>query len=239
MKKESCKTLAIVSLFAIAMGFLEAVVVIYLRKIYYPLGFSFPLKGFIEPNILGIEWVREFFTIVMLVSVACLAGKKFYSKFAYFLLAFSIWDIFYYVFLKLTLNWPPSFLTWDLLFLIPWIWIAPVLAPIICTILIIMFSLLIINCEDKGIKVKLALKEWALLIAGLLIILYTWLIDYGRIIFSNSSFAKDFFTLAQNQDFMNLVSSYIPISYNWTLFAIGVALAFIGVILFYLRTSRR
>jgi len=239
MKKESLNKLLIVSAFAIAMGFLEAVIVIYLRKIYYPSGFSFPLVGFIQPNILGIEWVREFFTIVMLITVALLAAKKFYTRFAYFLFAFAIWDIFYYVFLKLTLNWPPSFLTWDLLYLIPLPWAAPVLAPIICTVLIIVFSLLIINYEDKGIKVKIAAKEWLLLIAGFILVLYTWLIDYSKIIFGNSGFAKDFFTLAQNQDFINVISSYMPAYYRWTLFAIGIILASAGIILFYLRNSKK
>ena len=50
MQKESLKKIGIVAIFAIAMGFLEAVIVIYLRKIYYPLGFNFPLKGFISRN---------------------------------------------------------------------------------------------------------------------------------------------------------------------------------------------
>jgi len=239
MKKESINKLLVVAIFAIAMGFLEAVVVIYLRRIYYPAGFSFPLKGFIESNILGIEWIREFFTIVMLACIGLLAGKKFYSKFAYFLFAFSIWDIFYYVFLKLTLNWPPSFLTWDLLLLLPWNWVGPVITPLICTILLITLALLIIHYEDKGIKVKFTLKEWTLLIAGLLLVLYTWLIDYGRLIFGNSGFAKQFFTLVQNQDFINAISSYMPAYYRWTLFAIGIILASAGVILFYLRNSKK
>ena len=54
MKKETEKTIWIVTIYAIAMGFLEAAVVIYLRKLYYPNGFDFPLKGFIEPSILSI-----------------------------------------------------------------------------------------------------------------------------------------------------------------------------------------
>src|SRR3989344_1428755 len=137
MKKESVNKLSIVTLYAVAMGFLEAAVVIYLRELFYPNGFNFPLKGFIDPSILSIEWMREFATIIMLLTVGFLAGEKAYKKFAYFIYAFAVWDIFYYVFLKLTLNWPDSFLTWDLLFLIPWPWISPVLAPLLCTILII------------------------------------------------------------------------------------------------------
>src|SRR3989344_2117688 len=116
MNKETYKRLAVVTIFALAMAFLESVIVVYLRKMYYPSGFNFPLSTLMESNILTIEWVREFFIIVMLISVAFLAGKKFIDRLAYFFYAFAIWDIFYYIWLKVILSWPPSFLTWDLLF---------------------------------------------------------------------------------------------------------------------------
>src|SRR3989344_5174775 len=193
MKKESWSKLGLVTLYSIAMGFLEAVVVIYLRKIYYSNGFNFPLKGFIEPQILSMEWIREFATIVMLLTVRILSGKKLYEKFAYFIYAFAIWDIFYYLFLKIYLNWPSSILTWDLLFLIPWPWVGPVLAPLICTIIMITTAFVIIHFIDKGIKVKLSLLEWALVILGIIIVLFTWLYDYGKLIVSGG-FSKEFFT---------------------------------------------
>ena len=37
--------------------------------------------GFIEPQILSMEWIREFATIVMLLTVGILSGKKLYEKF--------------------------------------------------------------------------------------------------------------------------------------------------------------
>jgi hypothetical protein len=43
---------------------------------------------------------------------------------------FGIWDLFYYVWLKVCLGWPSSLLTWDVLFLIPVPWVGPVLAPV-------------------------------------------------------------------------------------------------------------
>ena len=141
MKKESVNKILIITIFAIAMGFLEAAVVIYLRELFYPNGFDFPLRGFLNPSILGVEWIREFATVVMLAAIAVLAGKKFYERFAYFLYAFAIWDIFYYISLKATLDWPSSFLTWDLLFLIPWPWIGPVLTPVLWSILFIILSI--------------------------------------------------------------------------------------------------
>lgn len=238
MKKESISKLWIVSIFAVAMAFLETAVVVYIRKIYYPDGFNFPLNGFVDSSILGIEWVREFATIVMLAAIGILAARKFYGRIAYFLYAFAIWDIFYYVFLKLTIAWPPSFLTWDLLFLIPWAWAGPVITPIIWSIMFIILAFMIINFEDKGKKIKFSSAEWALFILGAMIVLYTWLIDYGKLIFS-SGFAGSFLTLSQNAQFAQLVSSYIPASYNWPLFVIGTLLAVLGIILFCLRTSRQ
>ena len=81
MKKESKGKLLLVTFFAIAFGFVEATVVIYLRKIFYGVGgFNFPLKGFVDPAIFGIEFIREFATIVMLITVAMLAGKNLYEN---------------------------------------------------------------------------------------------------------------------------------------------------------------
>jgi len=220
MKKESRNTLIAVTIFAIAMGFLETVVVIYLRKLYYPNGFSFPLKGFISTEIIGIEWLREIATIIMLLAVGYLAGKKFYEKFAYFIYAFAIWDIFYYGFLKITLAWPQSLTTWDILFLIPWAWAGPVITPILSSLLLITMALLIIHFNDKGKKVKISCKEWTFLIIGLALVLYTWLYDYGKVIFNNLD-----------------IAAYVPASYKWVIFLLGIIATSAGIISFYLRNK--
>ena len=73
------------------MGFLETSVVVYLRELYYPKGFTFPLV--IIPNkIAVVEFWREIATIVMLVGAGIIAGKTRLSRFAYFIIAFAIWD---------------------------------------------------------------------------------------------------------------------------------------------------
>src|SRR5580700_10847047 len=114
--------------FSIAMGFLEAAVVIYLRKMYYPNGFHFPLTV-VEPDIGLTEFLREAATVIMLLAIGILTGKNTSQKFGIFLFCFAIWDIFYYVFLKMLIGWPASLLDWDILFLIPVPWVGPVLAP--------------------------------------------------------------------------------------------------------------
>jgi hypothetical protein len=87
-----------VAVFAIAMGCLEAIVVVYLRELFYPQGFDFPLHD-MPPHLILIELSREVATLVMLLMVGHLAGNTALQRFAFFAIGFAVWDIFYYVFL--------------------------------------------------------------------------------------------------------------------------------------------
>jgi len=120
----------LVCLFAAAMGILEAIVVVYLRRIYYPDGFAFPLVP-MDPPILRAEVIREAMTLIMLACVAWIAAERPWSRPMAFLVAFGVWDIAYYAGLKAFLGWPESPLAPDILFLIPKIWVGPVLAPVL------------------------------------------------------------------------------------------------------------
>lgn len=155
-----------IAIFAIAFAFVEAAVVVYLRHL---LGVNFtppqvgrseilfltPGIAFLEPQtavkiisntaILNVERVREAATLVMLASVAALAGKLFWERVAYFFLAFGIWDIFYYIFLRLTIGWPKNFSDLDIFFLLPTPWIGPVYVPLAISSLLIIGSLLYIR----------------------------------------------------------------------------------------------
>src|SRR6185369_2332457 len=125
--KANRKTLLVVIGFSIAMAALESAVVVYLRALYYPDGFNVAMK-LIDQKILLIEIAREAATVVMLLGVGWLAGNNLKDRFAYFLLSFAVWDIFYYLWLKVFIDWPSSLLEWDILFLIPFTWLGPVLA---------------------------------------------------------------------------------------------------------------
>ena len=94
------RQIIIITAFAIAMGLLESAVVIYLRHLFYPGGFEFPLSP-IPVNIAVTEVLREAATLVMLVSIGMLAGRSFSTGFAWFIYSFAVWDIFFYVFLRL------------------------------------------------------------------------------------------------------------------------------------------
>src|SRR4030095_11740564 len=106
------------AIFAVAMAYVEASVVVYLRELYYPGGFSFPIV-IIPDRLALIEVGREAATIVMLSGVALLAGAGAWQRFLFFCVVFGVWDIFYYIWLLVFIGWPSSALTWDILFLIP------------------------------------------------------------------------------------------------------------------------
>ena len=219
---------ASLTVFALAMAFAEAAVVVYLRKIYYPQGFCFPLAP-VSAGIISVEILRETATIFMIAFVAYIAGNKFYIRLAYFLFVFGLWDIFYYIFLKALLGWPSSFLTWDILFLIPVAWLAPVLPPIICSLTMILMSMLILRAERSP---RLNFREWALVISGAAAIFITFIFDVSGIVISGG-FLRSYFSLPANEDFISAISSFVPSSYNWSLFAAGEALILAGLFLFY------
>ncbi len=160
------------------MAFAESAVVVYLRAIFYPEGFSFPLKAMADYKIL-VEVLREIATICMLTAVAYLAGRRFWERFAYFMFSFGVWDIFYYVWLKVLLDWPSSLLQWDVLFLIPLPWIGPVIAPASIAALMIVFSMLIIYSFEKGHDFKPAALSFVLALTGIFIVLYSFMYDLG------------------------------------------------------------
>ncbi|HWP83419.1 MAG TPA: hypothetical protein VNN76_12290 [Bacteroidota bacterium] len=165
-----------VSLFAITFAFVEASVVVYLRSLYYPEGFSFPLK-IIPPHHLSVELARELSTIIMLVAVGILAGTTRWQKFAYFMVAFGVWDIFYYVWLKTTLDWPSSVSDWDVLFLIPIPWIGPVIAPLAISLLLIGAGVMILRIESAGVAFRPPPIAWVFSLIGTVICLYTFMQD--------------------------------------------------------------
>lgn len=225
MKKETIKILIWVILFSIAMGFMETAVVVYLRELYYPNGFGFPLS--LIPNKIAVtEFCREAATIIMLVGIGYVAGKSKLTRFAYFLIAFAIWDIFYYVFLYVLLGWPQSLFTWDILFLIPVPWVGPVLAPCIVSLQMIFFGILIIHYKEKFPKIKITPSQWLLLLGGVLIIIISFTTDYIDQITKASETGWHIFSKSQ---LFEELKTYVPQTYNWWVFILGDALCALGV----------
>lgn len=175
---KNLRNILLVTLFAFAFALVESSVVVYLRQIFYPGGFAFPLKPGISSHIV-IEIAREFATIVMLVSVAMIAGSSKWQRFSYFLIGFGVWDIFYYVWLKLMLDWPASIFDWDILFLIPIPWIGPVLAPVMVSIAMIAGGLLILRKEEQSGVFRSSWKAIVPALIGSAAILWSFLLDFN------------------------------------------------------------
>jgi len=140
--------------FAAAFGFVEAVVVAYLRAATGLLpGYQGTLSEVMRrssefyqqskainqfpQSLLTLEVLREGATIVMLLSVAFLTAAKTSSRAAIFLWTFAIWDITYYAALWATVRWPLSLRDVDVLFLIPRPWISAVWFPLLVSALAI------------------------------------------------------------------------------------------------------
>jgi hypothetical protein len=126
------KQLLIAALFGIAFGFVEAAVVVYLRA---AIGLSPgpPTKALssFPQGLLKIECFREAATMIMLGSIAQITGRNICERIAAFLWTFAFWDIFYYVWLRVTIGWPAHLNDTDILFLIPVPWIAQVWFPLL------------------------------------------------------------------------------------------------------------
>jgi len=224
------RILTVFILFAIAMAFLEGAVVSYLRALYYPEGFAFPLK-MMPPSIALTELLREAATLIMLVTVALLAGKTRMERLAFFLLGFGVWDIFYYVFLKVILGWPASLVTWDILFLLPTPWVGPVMAPVINSLTMIVLAFYIIHFTHQGRKATFSGYEWILLIVGSMVILAAFTEEYIR--FMSGAFRfTDFFSSSRQTAIMRYTSTFVPRHFKWYLFLGGVIVQLAAVVLY-------
>jgi hypothetical protein len=162
----AAKQLLFGAVFAVAFGFLEAAVVVYLRAatgLLPATGGRLPdivaasgalyqqaqLLNGLPKNLLRIEVMRETATLVMLVSVALLAGVRARARCAMFFWTFAIWDLFYYVGLWALVRWPGSLRDIDVLFLIPVPWLAPVWFPVVVSGLMIAAVLLAKRSRGK------------------------------------------------------------------------------------------
>jgi hypothetical protein len=197
--------------FALAMGYLEATVVVYLRDLFYPEGFAFPIKT-IDLHHAAIELAREAATIVMLLVVAFLAEATRRGRLACFMLLFGIWDLAYYLFLWITIGWPASLLTWDLLFLIPVIWTGPVLAPVLVSVLLVTTGVLYYAHRGASETVEISGIEWLVTVGAAVVIFIAFSLNHAPV------YRGD-----------------LPARFPWEILAIGLAMG--GIVL--TRVARR
>jgi hypothetical protein len=207
------------TIFTVAMAYVESAVVVYLRAIYYPQGFAFPLV-LMPSDMVAIEIGREAATLVMLLGVAVLAGVDRWDRILMFCIAFGVWDIAYYVWLWVFLRWPPSLLTWDVLFLIPVPWVGPVVAPVIVSVVMIVGSLVLLRSRADGPTggepMGFSRSLQVLVLAGGVFVLASFMLD-----------------------FQVVVRQMEPAPFRWGLFGTGVGLAVVAVVAVVLALRRK
>ena len=158
----SVGTLVVCASFGAAFGFVEAAVVVYLRaavgllpghggsladvaRLSSEMYQKSQIHGDLPEGLVTVEMFREAATMVMLLSIAFLGATFWRERSAIFLWSFAIWDICYYLGLYLTVGWPPSWFTADVLFLIPVPWLAQVWFPILVSALTMLAIVLVIK----------------------------------------------------------------------------------------------
>jgi hypothetical protein len=195
------------AIFVVAFAYVESAVVVYLREIYYPGGFSFPVE-LIPDWLAAVEVGREAATILILLAAGTLMGSDGWERFLYFCIAFGGWDILYYFWLLVFLGWPPSLLTLDILFLIPVPWVAPVLAPLLIALSMMGGSIYLLRLKARGAALSFPGWLWGVAVGGGLLVLLSFTLDYNAV-----------------------MEGRMPDPYPWWLFGAGLASAWAAFIL--------
>jgi hypothetical protein len=198
----------VVVAFALAMAWVESASVYYLRA----------LVGRIEPyqsnplplaGTFGqVELVREAATLVMLLTIGIVAGTTWQQRFGYTAIAFGVWDILYYAFLRIMTAWPRSMLDWDILFLIPLPWWGPVLAPVSIAALMIVWGTCVTQLPESRSVTSVTRLSWAVTMAGVALALYVFMADAVH-------------TIDQG---IEATRQVLPTRFNWTAFCVALAL---------------
>ncbi len=207
-------TAVCLALFAIAMALVEAVMVMHLRTIYYPGDPTamFPLK-LVSHRDLAIELARELATVVMIACVAALAARGALRRFAAYVLVFGLWDIFYYLWLWVMLDWPRAWLEWDVLFLIPWPWLGPWICPALIAALFTAWGALIVLATSEEARPRFTRVGLVTFLAGTALGLAAFLMPAAPL-------------LAGGEE---AFEGYVPGEFRWPVYWIGLVLMTAGL----------
>ena len=219
------RVLVALVLFGVAFGYVEAAVVVYLRVHYDPIrrdafgeqpaGELFPMlrlerleeAGTQYTHMLWTELGRELATLVTLAAAGLAIASNSRQWLAGFMIAFGVWDVSYYVFLKLLIDWPASIWTWDILFLLPVPWVGPVIAPVLVAVSMIAAGSAILRRESREQPIRFRGFHWLTIgVGGLIVILaFCW-------------------------DFRNVSIGGLPNPFHWPLFALGELVGLAGFV---------
>jgi len=199
--------------YALAMALVEAAIVIHLRHLYYPADprTLFPLSP-LSPDDLTLELVRELATVVMILAVAALAERNFPRRFAAFVFVFGLWDIGYYAWLKVFLDWPQHWLEWDVLYLFPWPWFGPWICAALIAALFTLWGGWTLAAGEMTLRVRAA--NGALFVLGTLLALSAFLLPAWPLLGGGTEAFR----------------GYVPERFTWELYGAGLALMTVGLL---------
>jgi hypothetical protein len=210
MKTEKASRLTwwTVAVFAIAMAWVESAVVFYIRtmvdRIEPHQPEPLPLIGTLGP----VELARELATLIMHFTIGMLAGRTWRARIGYMAVSFGIWDVFYYVFLKIMCGWPGSLFDWDILFLLPLPWWGPVLSPVLIALLMIFWGTLVSQFEPLPLPASFEWRAWGLNFIGIALALYAFMADAIRVADQG----------------VEVIRNVLPARFNWPLFCVALLL---------------
>jgi len=216
------RRLAPVALFAFAFAWVEASVVVYLRRL---VGVVEPWRdaGVYDATIAAVEVGREAATLLMLASLGWACGRTAQSRIGFALFAFGVWDILYYVWLKILVDWPASLLTPDVLFLIPLPWWGPVVTPILVALLLAGSGAAAITLDDRGRAVRVGAWDGLMMTAGVVLILFAFMADAIAILPATAE----------------ALSGVRPSVFRWGHYSVGLLLLGFGIVRPLAATARR
>jgi hypothetical protein len=205
------KVTAPVIVFALAMAYLESAVVVYLRE---ALGVAadavFPLD--LSSTGLGqISWIevgREAATLLMIGAVGWIAGRSPWERLAWAAVVFGAWDIGYYFWLWVFSGWPSGLGTWDLLFLLPLPWAGPVWAPVVVSLALIGFGLVMAARCRAGADVHAGWGPFTSLMLGGVVVIVSFVLNAGVVLDGGT-----------------------PVDFAWPVFWLGMAIGVVAATL--------
>jgi hypothetical protein len=212
-----------VVLYAIAMAWVESAVVFYLRSMIHRIEPYQPDPLPIIGGFGAVELPRELATLIMLFAVGVLAGRTWRARIGYTVIAFGVWDIFYYVFLKIICGWPHSLLDWDILFLLPLPWWGPVLAPVLIALLMIIWGSLASQYAPPAAPSRRTWAAWLLNFSGCALALYVFMAD----------------AMTASHHGLKSLRTMLPRQFQWPLFLLALLLMTAPLLLTGWQTFRR
>jgi len=214
------------TLFFMAMAFLESAVVVYLRALYYPDGFHFPLRPMTGVVVTTEIW-REVATMIMLWTVGAVMVRTALERFAWFCYGFGVWDLFYYIWLKVLLDWPATWSEPDLLFLLPVPWVGPVWAPCVVSLGLIALAIIILKKRGLDAHWRPGLRTWVLLFAAVGLFLTSFMLEPISQGLGTSGFIG---ADGPHQASMStVIDNYVPGPFPWGWFVAGVVTSAAGL----------